>query len=77
MKRTEKTDLMNERSAYNRRFGTMAGVTPLKVSWEIDRFVPRKTVSVPRHCAKPPPRCTTPYGQRHRKMRLKQEKNYY
>ena len=24
-------------AAYNRRFGTMAGVTPLNVSWEIER----------------------------------------
>ena len=30
-------NISEECRTYNRRFGTMAGVTPQKVSWEIER----------------------------------------
>ena len=34
-------------TAYNRRFGTMAGVTPQNVSWEIDCLYPARPIVSP------------------------------
>jgi len=61
--------------AYNKRFGAMAGVTSNDVTCEHEGVVLLMTFSVPRHRAKPPPRCTQGIQKQHSSQRVKRLAN--